>query len=671
MEDIKQNNLNYRANNYHPKSEKEKINPKKNKTGKNLFLNEDLPQNSILFNVNYKPDISINHQTSNNFRTNINLQPCPSYNKTEYNQPNYYSQNQYYTIDASKKNFIKRNRVEEAPILNNGFMNDKIEILTKVFKLGENNLKKDKNMNYINHNDLSQKDKNMINNRIDYHTRNNNNIIKNISPNSQKDLKNKKYIEERNFNGNNLNNIKYMTNNGESSPKYDLNDNLKNLSRYNNNKENNNKKCSNDLEVYELMKNIFKKKNQIKSDFSPGKILNNIIERKVNSNINGDNIINVNFNYYKIRAIKKIFKFISKLYKQCLKQYFNYFIYIINSKKIINKYDNEICNNIVIPSHKRYLNDDLHNTFDKLPSRSKLYKTINNRKINRTNFKSVFNNLASKRNYTRDLTPFLKVGNETILLNDISFKTEDSKAETELYRDSYELNKKYQQILIRKRRSKLKNKSLNRTFDKKNEYHDKDSHSNIRNYIKLTDIKDNSMQDNSVTTTKTLNSIKDNNKRNKNLIRIKKLDYNHKKYNNRIGINKSYDKETKKLKNKNKLNKISKNKIVNRNKDRLTKNHNIIKNYAFTVLIKNICTKDGRINIFINYYFLLRNNSPLITRYNNLKLSNYFSISYIINNNNNLKLSSIIEEKSQNPYFYYDKNKNCNDKININKINKQ
>ena len=122
MEDIKQNNINLRANNYHPKSEKEKINPKKNKTGKNLFLNEELPQNSILFNVNYKPDIIINHQTSNNFRTNINLQPCPSYSKTEYNQKNYSSQNQYYTIDASNNNFNKRNRVEESPILNNGFI---------------------------------------------------------------------------------------------------------------------------------------------------------------------------------------------------------------------------------------------------------------------------------------------------------------------------------------------------------------------------------------------------------------------------------------------------------------------------------------------------------------------------------------------------------------------
>ena len=668
MEDIKQNNINLRANNYHPKSEKEKINPKKNKTGKNLFLNEELPQNSILFNVNYKPDIIINHQTSNNFRTNINLQPCPSYSKTEYNQKNYSSQNQYYTIDASNNNFNKRNRVEESPILNNGFIHDKIEILTKVFKLREDNLNKDKNMNYINYNDLSQKDKNSINNRIDYHTKNNNNIIKNINPSSQKDSKNKKYIEERNINRNNLNNIKYMTNNGESNPKYDLSDNLKNLSRYKNNKANNKNKNSNDLEYFELMKNIFKKKNKIKSDFSPSKILNNIIERKVNSNINGYNIYNINFNYYKIRAIKKIFKFINKFYKKCLKQYFNYFLYIINSNKIINKYDDEICNNKVITDHKSYISDDVKNTYDKLPIKSKLYKTINNRKINRTNFKSVFNNLASKRNYTRDLTPFLKVGNETILLNDISFKTEDSKADPELYRDSYELNKKYQQILIRKRRSKLKNNNLNRTFDKKNE---KDSHSNIRNYIKLTD---NSMQDNSVTTTKTLNSIKNNNRIYQNLIRIKKLDNNHKKNSNRFRNNKSYDKEAKILKNKNKLNKISKNKIYNRNQDGLTKNHNHnnIKNYAFTVLIKNICTKDGRINIYINYYFLLRNNSPLITRYNNLKLSNYFSITYIINNKNNLKLSSIIEEQSQNPYFYYDKNKNCNnDKININKINKQ
>ena len=670
MEDIKYNIIS-KPNNNHPQSEKENIYPNKNKRGKNIFLNEELPKNSILFNVNYKPDIIINHQTSNNIRTNININPSP-YNKNKYNQQNYFTQNKYYTIDDNKKNAYKRNKVEETPILNNGFIHDKIEILTKAFILGENNLNKEQKKNYINYKDLSQKDKNLSNisnNRVDIHTKNNNKFNKINHLNNNKDEKSKKDIKNNIYEKNSKNNL-YIINNGESNPKYDyVSDLINPLKYYSNNKNNNNNnKYSNNLEYLELKKNIFKNKHQRKNSFSPFAILNNIIERKKNSNINGYNIykynnkiLNANFNYYQIRAFKKIFKYINQLYKNSLKQYYNYFldkiIQIINSKKAITQYDNEIINNKVNTGYKSYINKDLVNIYDKLPIRNKLYKKINNRNINKNNNNSVFNNLTSKRNASKDLSPFLKFGNETILLNDISFKTEDSKVESELYRDSNELKKKYQQILIRKRRSKLKNNNLNRTFDhKKSEYHDSDSNLNkIRNYMQLTDKKENIMQEDSIT-----------NKIRKNLNRIKKLDYSHKKNNNRYGNNKGYDKEVNILENDYKR---RKNNIFNQSHDKLKKNHNITKNYAFTVLIKNICTKDGRIHIYINYYFLLRNNSPLKTIYNNLKPSNYFSITYIINKNNkNSKFSSIIEEESQNPYFYYDHNKNYNDKIN-NKIN--
>ena len=198
MEDIKYNIIS-KPNNNHPQSEKENIYPNKNKRGKNIFLNEELPKNSILFNVNYKPDIIINHQTSNNIRTNININPSP-YNKNKYNQQNYFTQNKYYTIDDNKKNAYKRNKVEEAPILNNGFIHDKIEILTKAFILGENNLNKEQKKNYINYKDLSQKDKNLSNisnNRVDIPTKNNNKFNKNHLDNN-KDEKSKKdgYVKE-------------------------------------------------------------------------------------------------------------------------------------------------------------------------------------------------------------------------------------------------------------------------------------------------------------------------------------------------------------------------------------------------------------------------------------------------------------------------------------------
>jgi hypothetical protein len=57
-------------------------------------------------------------------------------------------------------------------------------------------------------------------------------------------------------------------------------------------------------------------------------------------------------------------------------------------------------------------------------------------------------------------------------------------------------------------------------------------------------------------------------------------------------LNKSFD-------NNNYKNKINYKSKRNHNK------HKIAKKYAFSVLIKNISTKDGRINIYINYYFLL------------------------------------------------------------------
>ena len=47
---------------------------------------------------------------------------------------------------------------------------------------------------------------------------------------------------------------------------------------------------------------------------------------------------------------------------------------------------------------------------------------------------------------------------------------------------------------------------------------------------------------------------------------------------------------------------------------------------VFSALIKDIATKDGRINIYINYIFLIRKNKPLIDKYSSLVPDNNFSI---------------------------------------------
>ena len=82
--------------------------------------------------------------------------------------------------------------------------------------------------------------------------------------------------------------------------------------------------------------------------------------------------------------------------------------------------------------------------------------------------------------------------------------------------------------------------------------------------------------------------------------------------------------------------------------------------------IKNISTKDKRINICIKYYFLIRKNKPKYGRYNFLFPSNNFSLNYIKNNLKS-KLSSIKEEDFQQNPNPYDKKefftKNITEKI--------
>ena len=87
---------------------------------------------------------------------------------------------------------------------------------------------------------------------------------------------------------------------------------------------------------------------------------------------------------------------------------------------------------------------------------------------------------------------------------------------------------------------------------------------------------------------------------------------------------------------------------------------------VFSMLIKDIVTKDKRIYITITYYFLLRKNKPMVTRYDYLIRSEIFSLNLICNNKNykskeNLKLSEIKEEEFQNSKFYPEIQKMVND----------
>ena len=700
MYDQLQNNKNYIINNSHYPSEKENMYSNKFIREKYLVLNEVNPKNTILFKVNYKPDIIINHQTLNNIRTNISIRPIPSLsnNINNNNQQNNFFQNKYYKKDDAKNKNNKTHLFEETPIWKSDFIQGKIAKLTEAFLLDENN-DIEQNMNYFNSIKDSKKEKKIFKNRVNNHSRNNNDLrnnnnkVNNIIHNSQKYIKNKENNEVNNNYGNNPNNNLYMINNDKSISKYDYNYNIIKPSEYYNNKNlttnlinynNNNNKNSKILNI------INNNKYQIKNYFFPNKKINNIL-RIINKNDYNNNSLNVNLNYYQIRLFKKFFKHFKQFYKICLKKYFSRFSEKINSIIKKNKYDidnnnnnNQSGRNIIEP--KNDINKDLiDNLLIKKRNKTQIKRNIRDIiKNNRKPFSKKINNpnnlsfkASSVKTLTRDnlnspitpITPILQFGNQKIVIRDISFKTEGNNIENKLYRDSEELNKKYKQIQTRK--GKFNN------FLGINQFkNDNDSLINqIRESMKLIkkNRKENSVQDNSNISSNTLNSItnkieetrfiprkrklnskindinelKINNINNFNNINNEKnienkekeqnellrnnnnMDFKNKKKNS--VLNKSFDNNN----NKNKINYKSKSDInyPPKNSKRNHNKHKIAKKYAFSVLIKNISSKDGRINIYINYYFLFRDKTPLISSYNILQPSNNFSINYIKNDN--------------------------------------
>ena len=700
MYDQKQNNKNYIINNSHYPTEKENIYSNKFIREKYLVLNEVNPKNTILFKVNYKPDIIINHQTLNNIRTNISIRPIPSLSNNINNnsQQNNFFQNKYYKKDDAKNKNNKTHLFEESPIWKSDFIQGKIAKLTEAFLLDENN-DIEQNMNYFNSIKDSKKEKKIFKNRINNHSRNNNDLrsnnnkVNNIIHNSQKYIKNKENNEVNNNYGNNPNNNLYMINNDKSISKYDYNYNIIKPSGYYNNKNlttnsinNNNNNNNKNSKILNIINN---NKYQIKNYFFPNKKINNIL-RIINKNDYNNNSLNVNLNYYQIRLFKKFFKHFKQFYKICLKKYFSRFSEKINSIIKKNKYDidninsNQSGRNIIEP--KNDINKDLiDNLLIKKRNKTQIKRNI--RDIIKNNRKPVSkkinnpNNLSFKassvKTLTRDnlnspitpITPILQFGNQKIVIRDISFKTEGNNIENKLYRDSEELNKKYKQIQTRK--GKFNN------FLGINQFkNDNDSLINqIRESMKLIkkNRKENSVQDNSNISSNTLNSItnkieetrfiprkrklnskindinelKINNINNFNNINNEKnienkekeqnellrnnnnIDFKNKKKNS--VLNKSFDNNN----NKNKINYKSKSDInyPPKNSKRNHNKHKIAKKYAFSVLIKNISSKDGRINIYINYYFLFRDKTPLISSYNILQPSNNFSINYIKNDN--------------------------------------
>ena len=692
MYDQKQNNKNYIINNSHYPSEKENMYSNKFIKEKYLVLNEVNPKNTILFKVNYKPDIIINHQTLNNIRTNISIRPIPSLSNNINNnsQQNNFFQNKYYKKDDAKNKNNKTHLFEESPIWKSDFIQGKIAKLTEAFLLDENN-DIEKNMNYFNSIKDSKKEKKIFKNRINNHSRNNidlrnnNNKVNNIIYNSQKYIKNKENNEVNNNYGNNPNNL-YMINNDKSISKYDYNYNIIKPSGYYNNKNLTTNLINNNNKNSKILNIINNNKYQIKNYFFPHEKINNIL-RIINKK-DYNNSLNVNLNYYQIRLFKKFFKHFKQFYKICLKKYFSRFSEKINSNIKKNKYDIDNNNNNNQSGRnniesKNDINKDLiDNLLIKKRNKTQIKRNIrdiikNNRKPVSKKINNPYNlsfKASSVKTLTRDnlnppitsITPILQFGNQKIVIRDISFKTEGNNIENKLYRDSEELNKKYKQIQTRKG-------NYNNFLSINPLKNDNDSLINqIRESMKLIkkNRKENSVQDNSNISSNTLNSITNKIEETRFIPRKRKLNpkindinelkinniNNFNNFNNFNNINNEKNIENKekeqnellrnnnnmdlKFKNKKKNSVLNKSFDNNNNKNKINykskRNHNkhkIAKKYAFSVLIKNISSKDGRINIYINYYFLFRDKTPLISSYNILEPSNNFSINYIKNDN--------------------------------------
>ena len=194
--------------------------------------------------------------------------------------------------------------------------------------------------------------------------------------------------------------------------------------------------------------------------------------------------------------------------------------------KIFNSYSFNHDGNSSNNNNSNYLNSNMNRSII-IPSKSKNLLNSAPRIIKNSS------NLSFKRNQEKrnrlgqiSKSPSFHIGNRIIINNEISFGNEGSKKGNELFRDSKELNRKYEQIQRRKKKTKNKiseipiNKTLNinksvdiykiKNTDEYNQFKE------LRKYIKSMK-KDNSK--------KSFNGDK-NKSKNNHLIRISALDDN-------------------------------------------------------------------------------------------------------------------------------------------------
>ena len=317
-----------------------------------------------------------------------------------------------------------------------------------------------------------------------------------------------------------------------------------------------------------------------------------------------------------------------KIYTQ-LKKFSN-----SNLKNIFNSYNNTDSN---------IINNDNN---DKNKSNNSISLSMNKAKnidlTPRANKNVDFSSMSRRKVYQ---SPSFHIGNRAFTNRDISFSKEKTE-KNELFRDSRQLNKKYEQIQRRRKQIRFINKSMsvlaNRSLD--NQINISNEFSQIKKYIQ-----ENKKERKSQNSQKINAGSEKRNKLNDKIVRITSI--NGKKY---------------------KIMKVNKNKNL-MNKKNIYYSKKIKKeNKLFSIVIKNIVTKDNLMHININYYFIKDKNKSIKTRFNSLKPTKTFSISILLDGKKDIKnknnLTSIKEEDiSIHNSKIYDENDSIKKKSNKDK----
>ena len=457
---------------------------------------------------------------------------------------------------------------------------------------------------------------------------------------------------------------------------------------------------------------VYNKKYNIKNYNT---IENNITNQSniLNSNNQRNNLIEVfrkstindNYNFYnQLKKNKNIDTNLSKIFNNSTL-----------AKEVDNSDYNTNINNSVSINSNNNNNDYINYNLNSAP---RVNKHLDNLIIKRNNVNKCLFPSNSK-------SPSLRIGNKTLINPDISFGVEGNENENKLYRDSKELQKKYEQIQRRKQKSKKKIGDI--SLNQSKEVNTNDSIKNSDEYNEFVKLRKHVQKTKSK---KKLNQSDLNINQNINKIKNKKKEgyfYNNyydkrlgdsdKKANNDNNKKISTDKESKndilnkEQKDSNTINSIIDKKNTNNNDDKNTlkgrvnfyrryknirnknnnnndKNDKNANNYNYRIiqpnpklnntprqnnqnstddafipiLIKNIVTKDKRININIYYYIISQKNKPSQKMYNSLTKSDNCSLSLFgdVNKRKNnvsklkFRLASIKEEdvSNQNSKFY-------------------